>query len=97
MLVVENKGAAAKAHVGKAIVRCGCPNAVFLFLESFVDPLFHFLGDLDHFPFLPWFPVFNAYSKPYNTAGLSTKIFFLVGSSGANAANKSTKSPSLGV
>src|SRR6266702_6268928 len=37
------------------------------------------------------------YSKPYNAAGLSTKIFRLVVSSSANSASRSTKSPSLGV
>src|SRR5205809_2318846 len=37
------------------------------------------------------------YSNPYNVAGLSTKIFRLVVSSGANSASRSTKSPSLGV
>ena len=48
MLIVENKRAAAKAHVGKAVVRGGRPDAVFLFFESLVDSLLHFLGDLDH-------------------------------------------------
>src|SRR6266576_5828921 len=37
------------------------------------------------------------YSNPYNAAGLSTKIFRLAGSSGANSASKSTRSPSFGV
>jgi hypothetical protein len=39
----------------------------------------------------------NAYSKPYKAAGLSTRIVFRVVSSGANAASKSMRSPSLGV
>jgi hypothetical protein len=47
VLVVVNERAAAKAQVRIAFLGCRCPNAVFLFLEGLVDPLFHFIGNFD--------------------------------------------------
>jgi hypothetical protein len=48
MLVVEYMSAASETEIGITIARRGGPDAVFFFIEGFVDSVLHVIGYLNH-------------------------------------------------